>query len=301
MYFGQMIQFQKRIYILIIFCLVLNNQSYAKSNISYYQNTVFREEIKSVQMFREGFELSNPEYVLGGEAKLIFKFDDLSEEAKNYSYTVIHCDANWNESYIHQGEYLNGMTEFQLTDYAISNNTTVRYVNYMIQIPNEECNPTLSGNYALLVFEDNDKSNLVLIYRFYIVEPLVRIESLVKKATFDAVNGTYQEVDFKVINDNLRLTNPTEEIKVVLMQNRRWYNSIRNLKPGHIRDNVLEYDFNKENVFYGGNEFRFFDIRTNRHINNTFLPEHYPDILWFHCLLFKTLDGCKNINFKWKS
>jgi hypothetical protein len=49
------------------------------------------------------------------------------------------------------------------------------------------------------------------------------------------------------------------------MQNRRWDNAVSDLKPSFIGENVLEYDYTKKNVFPGGNEFRYFDIRTNRH------------------------------------
>ena len=48
------------------------------------------------------------------------------------------------------------------------------------------------------------------------------------------------------------------------MQNKRDDNAIRNLKPSFIRENELDYDYSKENVFSGGNEFRYFDIRTIR-------------------------------------
>jgi hypothetical protein len=244
---------------------VINSWASEKADRFYYQNAVYREEIKSVQIYRQGNELSNPEYVLGSEANLVLKFDDLAEEAKNYSYTIIHCDVDWNESYIQQSEYLTDIHDIQITDYAQSYNTTVKYVNYQLQIPNEECIPKYSGNYALVVFEDNNRENLVLIQRFFVVESMVRIDAQVKKATFDPFNGANQEVDFKITNEKLRLLNPREEIKVVLMQNRRWDNSIRDLKPSNILDNVLEYDYSKENVFPGGNEFRFFDIRTSRH------------------------------------
>ena len=251
--------------ILLFVCLALNAMASGKADQSYYQNSVYSEEIKSVKIYREGNELSNPEYAIGSDAKLVLKFDDLSEEAKNYSYTIIHCDADWNESYMQQSEYLDGITDIQITDYAMSYNTMVKFVNYQIQIPNEECTPKLSGNYALLVFENNDRSNLVLIQRFFVVEPLVRIEGLVKKATFDSFSGANQEVDFKIFHEKLQLLNPREDIKVVLMQNRRWDNAIRDLKPSNVQENVLEYDYSKENVFPGGNEFRFFDLRTSRH------------------------------------
>jgi hypothetical protein len=231
----------------------------------YYQNAVYRDEIKSVQFYREGNELSNPEIELGSDAKLVLKFDDLSEDSKSFSYTLIHCDENWNESYIQQSEYLTGFPDNPVSDFSLSFNTTFKFVNYQLRIPNEDCSPKYSGNYALVVFENNNRDSLVLIQRFYVVEPLVRIEGQVKKATFDPFNGDNQEVDFKVINEQLKLMNPQEDIKVVLMQNRRWDNAVRDLKPSFIYDNILEYDYSKENVFPGGNEFRYFDIRTRHH------------------------------------
>ena len=245
--------------------LTLISWASEKTDQYFYQNAVYHDEIKSVQLYRDGNELSNPVYELGSDAHLVFKFDDLSEDVKNYSYTLIHCDANWNESYIQQSEYIDGFANNPVSDYAMSFNTTVKFVNYQVQIPNENCKPKYSGNYALVVFEDNDRQNLVLIHRFYVVEPLVRIDGLVKRATFDPFNGDNQEVNFKIYNDRLKLLNPGEDIKVVLMQNRRWDNAVSDLKPSFIGENVLQYDYTKKNVFPGGNEFRYFDIRTNRH------------------------------------
>jgi hypothetical protein len=263
---------------------LLNSLASQKDEKYYYQNSVYKEGIKSVQLFRDGNELSNPVIELGSEAKLVLKFDELVEDVKHYSYTIIHCDANWNESFIQQSEYLSGFPDNPVNDYAMSFNTTVKFVNYQLRIPNEDCTPKYSGNYALVVFGENNRNDLVLIQRFYVVEPLVRIEGLVKKATFDPFNGDNQEVDFKIYNEKLRLLNPREDIQVVLMQNRRWDNAILNLKPNYIRDNVLDYDYNKENVFPGGNEFRYFDIRTTR-----FNGENVQDIKFFRPVYHVTL------------
>lgn len=264
--------------------LTLNSLASQKAEKYYYQNSIYKEGIKSVQLFREGNVLSNPVIELGSDVKLVLNFDDLAKDVKHYSYTIIHCDANWNESFIQQSEYLTGFPDNPLSDYAMSFNTTVKYVNYQLQIPNEDCTPKFSGNYALIVFEENDREDLVLIQRLYVVEPKVRIEGLVKKATFDPFNGDNQEVDFKIYNEQLRLLNPREDIRVVLMQNRRWDNAILNLKPNYIRDNVLDYDYNKENVFPGGNEFRYFDIRTNR-----FNGENVQEIKFFRPVYHVTL------------
>jgi len=230
----------------------------------YYENAVYKEEIKTVQMYRDGFLLSNPIWEMGEETQLVFKFDDLSGEVQDYYYTVIHCDADWNESFIPQSDYIDGFSENPLDDFARSFNTTFNYVNYMLYLPNDNIDFKLSGNYALLVYENGNKENIVLSKRFYVVEPLVDIEGTVRRATLDAFKGENHEVDFTIFHENLRIENPQQEMKVVLMQNNRWDNAIRDLKPLFIRNRALIYDYNRENVFVAGNEFRYFDNRSNR-------------------------------------
>ena len=254
----------RKVFIFAFLVYGLCNRVYASEEQYYYEDAVFNENIKSVQMFREGFELSDPLWVMGEDLSLVLKFDDLSGEVKNYYYTLIHCDADWNESFLLQSDYLDGFPDNPVTDYQNSFNTTFRYVNYRLFIPNENVQFKLSGNYALVVFEDNDKGKKILTKRFYVAEDMVRIEGTVRRATMDAFSGENHEVDFTVFHENLQIKNPVEEVKVVVTQNNRWDNGISKLKPLFVRDGQLIYDYNRENVFVAGNEFRYFDIRTNR-------------------------------------
>ncbi len=215
-------------------------------------------------MYRDGFELSDPIHELGEQTPLVFKFDDLAGEIKDYSYTVVHCDADWNESFMPQSDYLDGFTENPVEDYALSFNTTFDYVNYLLYLPNEDLQFKVSGNYALVIFENNNRENIVVTQRFHVVEPIVEVEGTVRRATMDAFKGEHHEVDFSVFHEDLEIQNPRDEVKVVITQNNRWDNAIRDLKPLFIRDRMLVYDYNKENVFVAGNEFRYFDIRTTR-------------------------------------
>jgi len=244
--------------------LIISHPAFPQVSRYYHENRVFREEIRSVKMFRQGFELSNPVLELRENARLVLKFDDLSGEVKNYWYTILHCDASWNESFVRQNDYLNGFPENPLHDFARSFNTTFRFVNYYLEIPNDRVSLKLSGNYILLVYEDNNKEKLVLSHRFYVSEPLVNIAATIKRATTDAFKGENQEVDFTLFHDKLRIDNPRDEVKVVVMQNNRWDNALTNLKPLFIQPNRLIYDYDKENVFRAGNEFRYFDTRNHR-------------------------------------
>jgi len=232
----------------------------------YYENAVYRENVKTVMMYRFGNELSNPVLYLNQNEKLVFKFDDLDDEEKDYYYTIIHCDANWNESYMSQNLYLTGFPENPLIDYKLSFNTAFNYTHYELFIPNENVKMKYSGNYVIVVYEGRDKSKVVITQRFYVIESRVSINATVRRATYDPFKGSNHEVDFVVkYNDDFMIENPQKDVKVVLMQNNRWDNAITNLKPLYVNADRLEYNYDKENVFPAGNEFRYFDNRTNRY------------------------------------
>ncbi len=228
------------------------------------ESVINNDKIKSVQFFREGWEFSMPVIELGSDQRLLLKFDDLSPDTRNYYYTIAHCDADWNPSRLVPQEYMEGFPDNPINDYAFSINTTLPYINYQLVLPNEEARLLISGNYLLSVWEGNKRQTPVLTRRFYVVEPKVGIAGEVKKATFDGFRGPDQEVDFVINHPNISIRDPRNEVKVVVMQNSQTDNCITNLKPLFIRQNQLDYNYNKENVFAGGNEFRNFDTKNLR-------------------------------------
>ena len=274
-------------FLVFLQCVIFSLNSYALlPGEFYYQNAVFKDEIKTVQLFSEGSPLSMPVLTLGTDEQLLLKFDDLADEIHSYSYTVLHCDADWNESFMVQSEYLDGFVDNPIEDYALSFNTTMNYVNYQLQIPNDRVKLKYSGNYVLVVYEDGDQSKVILTRRFYVLDSKVEVSGNVKRATFDPFNGDNQEVDFSVSHPQLGLSDPFQEIKVVVMKNRRWDSALRNLKPLFVRKNELVYDYDKENVFPGGNEYRYFDMRSwkynGENVNSVELFQPY-----YHVTLMK--------------
>lgn len=267
----------KRTIILTFIFFVTFNLGSAQNDRFYYENAVYNENIKTVMMYRDGFELSNPVIQLNEDAQLVFKFDDFSTEAKNYYYTIIHCDANWNESFMSQTDYIDGYTENPLYDYSMSFNTTFNYVNYSLKLPNDNINFNISGNYVLVIYEDNDKEKVAITQRFYVYENITDIKGTVRRATFDAFQGSNQEVDFVVNNNQVAVQDPQNEVKAVIMQNGRWDNAVKNLKPLYIRENQYDFNYEKENVFPAGNEFRYFDNRTNRYNGENIFSTDFHD------------------------
>ena len=234
------------------------------SGLDPMKNSIFRDNIRSVQFFRKGWEFSNPVIDLGTDQQLILKFDELSEGTTSFSYIITHCDAEWFPSRLVQAEYMEGFIENPVNDYAPSVNTTIRYTNYQLMLPNEQVRFLISGNYVITVFEDGKRDTPILTRRFYVLEPIAEINGEVKKSTYEGYRGRDQEVDFNVSYSHIPISDPRNEVKVILKQNNREDNCLGNLKPTFIRDAELIYDLSRENTFPGGNEFRNFDTKDLR-------------------------------------
>ncbi len=229
-----------------------------------YEDHVYKPYIKTVQLYRSDNELSPPIIGLATGEKLILSFDELGYENRSYSYTLIHCDAYWNPTDLIESLYIRGFNDDKLIDRKSSFNTITPYTHYNLVFPTKDLIPIISGNYVIKVFQDFDKDNIVLTKRFMITDSKVEVVSNVHRATVVQYKFNKQEVDFTIFHREYRIDNPFGELKVVITQNDRWDNAIKDLKPLFLKDHELTYDLEDDNLFWGGNEFRNFDTRSLR-------------------------------------
>ncbi len=228
---------------------------------------IHKNNIKTVLFNRKGFEMTPPLIRMESGEKLVLRFDDLDADYKNYYYTIIHCDAHWQPSPIEQYEYIEGFYEEQIREYSYSINTRVPFTHYRLEIPSPDLRPTKSGNYILKVFLNGDRENVVLTRRFMIFEQQIQIEGQVRQAELVRYRDTKQQLNFAINSPNYRIDNPFQDLRVVITQNGRWDNAIKDLPPRSVRGNQLIYDYDEETLFEAGNEFREFDIRSLRHLS----------------------------------
>jgi len=247
---------------------------YFDNNFLRYTNHIYRENIKTPELFREGAELTYPVIELNSSDKLKLCFDDLDSGTRNYWYRLIHCDAGWQPSDLNYSDYMDGFEYNKIYDYKFSFNTFCKYTHYFVSVPNEDVRPKISGNYIIEVFEDYNPDNIVLTRRFSVVEYKLGIDAEVKRATLIDLKKSHQEIDFNVRKD-ASITDPYGEIKVVLVQNNRWDNAVSGLKPSLIKDQTLIYDFDEDNNFPGGSEYRHFNTNNVR-----FQSEHIKSIIY---------------------
>ena len=241
-----------------------STEEYYENVFLRYEDYIYRDNIKTVQLYKKGEPLEAPIIELGTGEILKLGFDDLGKEPVNYYYSLIHCTAKWEDSELSSNEFINGFPENQIMDYAYSFNTIHTYTHFNLEIPNQDVKPIISGNYLLKVYEEDLPDEPVLTKRFMIVESKVSVIPRVRKATLVSDKSYKQEVDFNITHDGYQITNPYGEIYVVIQQNGRWDNLVKGLTPVFVRDNELVYDYDQDNVFNGGNEFRNFEFKSFR-------------------------------------
>lgn len=277
-----------KIWMLFVGCLyfgTLAAQNYVYPEPRNY-DYVYQNNIKSVRLELNDSDTDYPIVQLGSPTKLILTFDDLNADGRNYTYKIVHCNAEWQPSeQLHYMEYVEGFEEEIIFDYYSSVNTMVDYNHYRLELPNQNMSWKLSGNYLLKVYQNDDERDLIITKRFMVVDPKMKAVLQQRGSAVPPYSDTHQEMTVRVEHAGLRLANPQQQVSVAVLQNGRWDNAITNLTPTFLRDESLVYDFQGSIIFPGGREFRALDLRSYR-----FRTEQVQNIIEeedaFHVALF---------------
>lgn len=259
---GQFFRMKKTLLLLAFFWPGLSfSQDEGLRNFDY----VYLDYIKSVKFHVQGLVLSMPVLNLNSGAALELSFDDLEGDAKNYTYSVVHCNADWTPSNLIEPEYIDGFTEGDIRDFAYSFKAKTIFTNYRLNFPNNDMRITKSGNYLLKVYENEGRKRLAITRRFMVVEPIVSVIPDVVRPAQVSKGDTHQEIDFRITHKNFEIRNPRQELSVTVLQNGRWDNAITGLQPIFIRQEEQIYDYQDKVVFSAGKEFRYADLRSLRY------------------------------------
>lgn len=223
-------------------------------------DSVYSSNIKSIIFGKQGVEMSLPIIQLGSNEKLMLRFDELGDNSNFYRYRIQHCTHDWQISDISVSDYMNGFEEGTIDNQQFSFTTMEHYVNYWQSIPNDMSSFSASGNYLLTVYLQSDPDSIVFTRRFKVYEPLTIVEASVGRP--QGAMGLNENQNLTVtINptNNNYFINPDTYLFVYAQQNGRT-DLTRLLPLESMSGNTLNYRWKKENIFPGGNEFRYFDF-----------------------------------------
>ena len=259
----------KKIYFIILLAIYFStNQSFAQEKEIYPPYN-----IKTVT-FVQNNQNTIPVFRMNDSFQ--FQFDDLYGDEANYFYTITHCDYDWKPSQLSKAEYIDGFDDQRIQNYTNSFNTLQLYSHYNLTFPNNFTRFKVSGNYVLKIL--NDSKEVVFTRKFILCEELVSVPMQVKRARNVNQINYKQNLEFSIKSQTIQFQSPLQNVKVLLMQNGQFHNSITNVKPMYTIGNDLIYKYDTETQFWGGNEFLFFDNKDIRNAVGSILRIAAKDI-----------------------
>lgn len=229
-------------------------------------DAVYAPNIRSVQLYQAGDQLSYPLIHLNGGDRLELHFDDVEGGIRTYSYTFQLCNADWTPAILSSFDYIKGFSNQRINTYRASSVALTRYTHYQATLPDPNCMPSRSGNYILRVYMNNDTAQTIFTKRLLVLDEKAVIPAQIQQPFNNQVFRTHQKVQFKVnLNEGLNVVNQLQQIKVVILQNYRWDNALSGLRPTFFSRNVLEYNTENDAVFPAGKEWRWIDLRSFRY------------------------------------
>lgn len=223
----------------------------------------YESQIKTVRVYPAGSDTQVqmlPAVTKLGDWSLMLEFDDLHGQRDSFYARVIHCNQDWTKSTLSDLDFISQYNEFPLLNFDLSLDTQIPYVHYKFQLPAVK----LPGNYVLVVYRGSDRNDIILSKRFMVYDTRVAFSRNGNLLGAGAANAN-QQINFTVNYKNLDLINPMETVNVTIRQNQRWDNLAAGIKPSFLRDNVREMEyrfFDPDKMLKGGNEFRWFDLRS---------------------------------------
>ncbi|MBS1579446.1 MAG: DUF5103 domain-containing protein [Bacteroidetes bacterium] len=255
---------------LLMLCNAIYLQIFSQQNV----DAVYVSNIKTVKLFQQNNQESLPVLQLNSTDIIELHFDDLDGYVKNYYYTFVLCNADWQPADVSPFDYLKGYQIQRITQYRNSSIAQTNYIHYQAQLPESSCIPTKSGNYLLKVFLNGDINQLVFTKKFFVVERRAVVAATMSQIIDADKFSTHQKLKLKIVLPDKDLFNVQQQVKLIVTQNNRTDNAYINIQPTFIRGNELEYDSENELIFEGGNEYRWADLRSFR-----FLSERIDKII----------------------
>jgi len=260
----------------IVFCTLAHAQ----------QNTIYNENIHSLQLLVDDDPLQPPILKLNGSQFLTIGFDEMSHEYHRYLYHIVHCEADWSESdQLFESDYLEGLNDQPIENYENSFNTTQLYTHYALTLPNEEVRLILSGNYKVLIYDEEEEEKPVIEVQFCLLDPKMSIGAKVSSNTDIDFNSQHQQLSYNISYGGINVVDPQREIHTVVMQNRRQDNKVVDLPPNIQKSNGIEFTFQRALIFPAGNEFHKIELldvhRPGLNIDNIRWYEPY-----YHATIF---------------
>ena len=196
---------------------------------------------------------------MGTPDRLTINFDIPGDQHNYLRYRLRHLNADGTPSRLLESEFTSGFNEGIIDDFAYSSNTFVHYVNYNLEIPNDDVSILASGNYVIEIFDEEEPESVLAEIPFSVSEDKAVTSADVTTHTDHGYNTEFQQLRIEVDAGRLGNINPYRDLIVTVMQNNR-PETLKTLShPLRVESGKVLFEHSPELIFEAGNEYRRFE------------------------------------------
>lgn len=122
----------------------------------------------------------------------------------------------------------------------------------------------MSGNYRLHIVDDEKQEELACV-EFMVTDQTMSLFMEASTNTDSDHNISHQQLSINLNYNNYVVTNPEEQIRMVVRQNDREDNSRLHVSPSFIHANGLKWQHHQQLIFDAGNEYHKYEVLDPSH------------------------------------
>lgn len=226
---------------------------------------IYEPKIRTLTVTCNDNLMETPVISLDGRDRLVFSFDEISDDRRYLRCRLLHCDADWEPSRLVESEYADGFNYDEIEDFGFSRNTYIHYVNYRYEMGGDDSRlrPLVSGNYVWQVYDEDDPDTVVLQARFRVSEEACAVGGTADGRSDKGFNDEWQQLTLSVEGDRRVIPNPYTDLIIDIEQNMRPDTSRRLMHPSRVEGERAIYEHLPGLTFPAGNEYRRFETVRN--------------------------------------
>ena len=232
-----------------------------------YVTRPFDPNVKTLQVIADGDFEQLPVIDLEGNKRLEISFDYLADEQRLIDYTLVHCDAAWQADDLGEMDYLEySYLPLHVESVSASFNTRLNYFHYAVDFPNDEVQPKVSGNYAMVFHIQDEPDSVLAVATFAVSEHLAFVSGTVSAITDIDFQKSHQQLTLDVSwgDSHLPHMDAASELLLTVRQNGRLDNQRQVEHPTRLDRGHAYYEHERALIFEAGNHWRRFEMTDYR-------------------------------------
>jgi hypothetical protein len=214
--------------------------------------------IRSINLYNSQNRESAPIIELKSGETITLDFDYIGTDARQFVVSVSHRTPKWDESILSRSYYQTGLYEDQITAESTIRSVHPTYQRYSYQLPNDNIQLNVSGNYLLTV-SSFGSGEVLFSVPFYVYENEGKLSTSVQHIPaprnsirmYHQLFGTYSSPDF------VRM--PQFNTSLYFVQNQFW-GRYKQSSVDQSLQNTIDFLISRDNAFVADYGFKHLDI-----------------------------------------